>query len=100
MPRATFSFKKREEYRVSHCLCVTCDFGELSGGHFGCKNDIPCLANRQINRLKVKNTYSRNPTRVHVLKNSQIQSCSDHIASLIKVVGNCLAVILVPEILF
>eukprot|EP00116_Pleurobrachia_bachei_P018196 sb/3478458/ len=26
-----------------------------------------------------------------------MQSCSDHIASLIRVVGNCLAVILVPE---
>eukprot|EP00116_Pleurobrachia_bachei_P018557 sb/3478819/ len=72
---------------------------ELSGEHFGCKIDIPSLTNRRINRLKVKNTCSRNPTGVHVVKNSQVQSCSYHIASLIRVVENCLAVILKPGFL-
>eukprot|EP00116_Pleurobrachia_bachei_P018266 sb/3478528/ len=42
---------------------------ELLGEHFGCKIDIPSLANCQINCLKVKNT------------------CSDHIASLITLEG-------------
>eukprot|EP00116_Pleurobrachia_bachei_P009009 sb/3469271/ len=49
--------------KVSHCLCITCDFGlnysnqkqccrELSGEHFGCKIDILSLANLMINLME------------------------------------------------
>ena len=66
---------------------------------FGWKMDILSLTNRQIYRRKVTSTWLWNPTGVHVLKNSQMQSCLDHITFLIRVVENCLAVILLPEFL-
>ena len=74
-------------------------FLQLSCGHFGHKFIVYRFTNRQINRLKVGNVNFGNRTKVHVLKNLDMRSCSDHVTPLGKVVGNCLGIILVPEFL-
>ena len=74
-------------------------FSKLSCGHFGHKISLCKLINRQINRHKVGNMKSENRTKVHILENLDMRSCSDHITPPGKVVENCLGIILMPEFL-
>ena len=74
-------------------------FSQLSCGHFGHKISVGKLINRQINRHKVGNMKLENRTKVHILENLDMRSCSDHVTPPTKVVGNRLGIILVPEFL-
>ena len=68
-------------------------FSQLSCGHFGHKISVGKLINRQINRHKVGNMKSENRTKVHILENLDMRSCSDHVTPLTKVVENHLGII-------
>eukprot|EP00116_Pleurobrachia_bachei_P018185 sb/3478447/ len=56
--------------------------------HFKSYQSSDMLSKKRVHEIRPGFTF---------LKYSQKQSCSDNIASLIRVEGNCLAVILVPD---